>query len=142
MIVSKITNGYVIQDYDTDTKQWVEQTFTAGDLVEYEIDGYGINYEDFLKTVGYDEPYLPFDMVQPQSDQHTVTESQARYCGKLIDNPTSCRTKEELHSVLNTLTVMLAFLEHRDGAEWSTFRRCLRLDKILVSNQLRARERE
>lgn len=64
MIVNKITNGYVIQQFDTDTQKFISQEFIAGDDHTYESeDG------DFVdpKTMQIDgtEPYMPFEMLQP-----------------------------------------------------------------------------
>jgi hypothetical protein len=39
MILNKITTGFVIQQYDTETKKFVSQEFIAGDEVEWEQDG-------------------------------------------------------------------------------------------------------
>lgn len=58
MIVNKITTGFVIQCYDTDTKECVGQMFVAGDVEWEKPDGTPIS------PIG-DEHYQPFDMVQP-----------------------------------------------------------------------------
>jgi hypothetical protein len=60
MIVKKITVGFVVQTYDTDAKKFVEQSFVAGDQVDYENE-FG---EPLVECSTKD--YLPFDMVQPQ----------------------------------------------------------------------------
>jgi hypothetical protein len=66
MLIDKITEGYVKQTYDTDKQQWVSQTFTASSECNYETGGDPINVTDFSnRVVGGQEPYLPFDMVQP-----------------------------------------------------------------------------
>lgn len=57
MIINKVTIGFVVQSFDTDTQSWVSQEFVAGDEVSYEDELGGPADE-----VG---PYLPFDMVQP-----------------------------------------------------------------------------
>ena len=60
MIVKKITVGFVVQAYDTETKKWVGQEFVAGDQVDYEFDnGAPANPDDV-------SGYLPFEMVQPK----------------------------------------------------------------------------
>jgi hypothetical protein len=70
MIIQKITIGFVIQEFDTDTQQWVNQDFIASDQCDYEVDGDPINLQDFVdRVVGKKEPYLPFDMVQPDGTQ-------------------------------------------------------------------------
>ncbi len=58
MIINKVTIGFVVQSFDTDTQSWVSQKFVAGDEVNYEDECGGPSDE----VVG---PYLPFDMVQP-----------------------------------------------------------------------------
>lgn len=57
MIVNKITTGFVIQKFDTETNKFISQEFVSGDEVDFE-DEQG-NYVD-----SFDE-YLPFDMEQP-----------------------------------------------------------------------------
>ena len=57
MIVNKITTGFVIQKFDTETRQFVSQEFIAGDQVDDE-DEYGEPVESF-------DEYLPFEMKQP-----------------------------------------------------------------------------
>lgn len=67
MIIDKITIGFVTQSYDTDLQRWVAQAFTCGDESDYEVNGDGINVTDFTdRVVGGYEPYLPFDMEQPE----------------------------------------------------------------------------
>jgi len=68
MKINKITTGFVIQTFDTETKKYTAQEFVAGDHVEYEtLDGSSIDpVEVGMQTVEGLEPYLPFDMVQPQ----------------------------------------------------------------------------
>lgn len=60
MLVQKITHGFVTQVFDTDTNRFIEQTFTAGDEVEYET-AYGEVVDESVV-----DDYLPFDMVQPE----------------------------------------------------------------------------
>jgi len=61
MIVKKITTGFVIQTYDTETGYCIEQNFSAGDIVEYEDEqGEPVDWHE-----GKDA-YQPFDMVQPK----------------------------------------------------------------------------
>ena len=65
MIINKITTGFVIQQWDTEKKQWVDQSFVAGDDCDYE-DGNGNTVsEDLIDDDTDTVPYLPFDMVQP-----------------------------------------------------------------------------
>lgn len=57
-IVKKITVGFVIQEYDTETGEFVSQEFVAGDQVDWEDeDGNAVPEED---------AYLSFEMVQPE----------------------------------------------------------------------------
>ena len=68
MKINKITTGFVIQTFDTETKEYVSQEFVAGDPVEYEtLDGESVDaVEVGMQTAEGLEPYLPFDMVQPK----------------------------------------------------------------------------
>ena len=63
MLIAKITTGFVVQTFDTDTNKYTDQEFTAGE-VEYENEiGEPV---DQTKVMPNPEPYLPFDMVQPE----------------------------------------------------------------------------
>ena len=67
MIVKKITVGFVIQDYDTETKKFVSQEFIAGDQVDWEDeDGNAIPEED---------AYLSFEMIQPEDMESVEDEA-------------------------------------------------------------------
>lgn len=67
MIVKKITVGFVIQDYDTETEKFVSQEFIAGDQVDWEDeDGNAIPKED---------AYLSFEMVQPEDMESVEDEA-------------------------------------------------------------------
>lgn len=57
MIVNKIVNGFVIQQFDTETRQFIGQEFIAADEVDFE-DKYGNPVESF-------DEYSPFEMKQP-----------------------------------------------------------------------------
>ena len=59
MPVNKITVGYVVQTYNTDTHTFEAQEFVAGDQVEYE--------DEAGETVAPFDDYLPFDMTQPSN---------------------------------------------------------------------------
>jgi hypothetical protein len=71
MIINKITTGFVIQQFDTDTGKFVGQSFTACSEVAYEnVAGETIE-DDVMAPLGFgpdaeDEPYMPFDMKQPE----------------------------------------------------------------------------
>lgn len=58
MQISKITTGFVIQVYDTESGKFISQEFVAGDDVVYESGGESVD-GDLIPN------YLPFDMVQP-----------------------------------------------------------------------------
>ena len=77
MIINKITTGFVIQTYDTEKRQYVHQEFVAGDEAhihymsldpEHDV---GVPMEwDKMAEFNFgpeaeNEPYLPFDMLQP-----------------------------------------------------------------------------
>lgn len=76
---AKITHGFVTQIFDEATNRWVSQAFTAGDECEYErgrLDAAG-NFVTEVSCDEYDlrdaaggiaEPYLPYDMVQPDAE--------------------------------------------------------------------------
>ena len=57
MIVKKITIGFVVQEYDTDTEKFIHQEFIAGDECDWEDEGGNPIY--------IPNAYLPFDMKQP-----------------------------------------------------------------------------
>lgn len=66
MIVKKITTGFVIQEYDTETGKWNSQEFIASDSTEWEdeegnaVDVWALKTEENIEI-----PYLSFDMVPP-----------------------------------------------------------------------------
>ena len=65
MQVKKITPGFVIQTFDTETGKWVSQEFIASDETVYENADSEQFDEDGGDLEGADESYLPFYMVQP-----------------------------------------------------------------------------
>lgn len=77
MIVKKITTGFVIQEFDTEKKEYVKQEFIAGDEVDYETenegegddwldnDGKVVDPSNIMLNEAGVEPYLPFTMMQP-----------------------------------------------------------------------------
>ncbi len=65
MLVEKITVGFVTQTFCTKTNKYVSQKFVASDQVDYERDGEAVDSK--LMEVNGKEPYLPFDMVQPDA---------------------------------------------------------------------------
>lgn len=58
MKIFKITTGFVIQTFDTITREFISQEFIAGDQVDFE-DENGNKVDSFNN-------YLPFEMVQPK----------------------------------------------------------------------------
>ena len=88
MIINKITTGFVIQTFDTEKKQYVRQKFIAGDEVTYE-DGTGAEAvpptDEEMAEVNFgpeakEEPYLPFNMVQPVEPGEHVFNSDTGHC--------------------------------------------------------------
>ena len=73
MIVNKTTTGFVVQKFDTETRQFISQEFIAADEVDFEN-------EDGEPVDSFDE-YLPFDMKQPNavSDQSDRIAAAERY---------------------------------------------------------------
>jgi len=67
MVITKITTGVVIQEFDTDTQQFTSQRFEAGGEVSYEVEGDGVNQTDFEDRLVSHSGYLPFIMVQPEA---------------------------------------------------------------------------
>jgi len=68
MLINKITDGFVIQTYDTETNKWTEQQFIAGDSCELEDTEGNCLEDDFLVRGDKTAPYLPFDMVQTSAN--------------------------------------------------------------------------
>ena len=63
MIIKKVTIGFVIQEFDTDKKEFIHQEFIAGDIVHYELeDGDSCPPITRKKVEKY---YLPYEMKQP-----------------------------------------------------------------------------
>ena len=76
MIINKITTGFVIQTFNTETKQFVSQEFKAADDVTWEDEN-----GNSVKSPGDDdtaEPYLNFDMVQPSQPGHVFNPDTKR----------------------------------------------------------------
>lgn len=62
MIINKITTGYVIQTYNTDTGKCESQEFVAVDECEYETeDGDSFDVNDREAEL----EYQPYEMIQP-----------------------------------------------------------------------------
>ena len=62
MLINKITTGYVIQTYNTETGKCQSQEFVAGDECEYETED-GDNFDvDNSET---ELEYQPYNMEQP-----------------------------------------------------------------------------
>jgi len=63
MKINKITAGYVMQTYDTETGKCEAQTFIASDECEYEIAETGSSFDiDDSET---ELEYQPYEMIQP-----------------------------------------------------------------------------
>ena len=63
MIITKFTEGWVVQTYDTETKKFVSQEFVTGDSIIEAEDEYGRNVDPNLM------PYLPFDMAPVPTEE-------------------------------------------------------------------------
>jgi hypothetical protein len=63
MLINKITAGYVMQTYNTETGKCESQTFIAGDECEYEVAETGLNFD--IDDSEIELEYQPYDMVQP-----------------------------------------------------------------------------
>jgi hypothetical protein len=71
MKINKISTGFVIQVFDTEKQKFIKQEFISSDEVQYENEnGNVIKFEEMEKfnfgPYAKEEPYLPFDMVQPK----------------------------------------------------------------------------
>jgi len=72
MLINKITDGFVIQTFDTKLKKYISQEFVASTQVNYEsTDGQTPFSDEDSEKFNFgpyadEEPYLPFDMVQPK----------------------------------------------------------------------------
>jgi hypothetical protein len=63
MLINKITTGYVIQTYNTETGKCEAQEFIAGDECEYEFSETGQHFDvDSSET---ELEYQPYNMEQP-----------------------------------------------------------------------------
>jgi len=67
MIICKITEGFVVQTFDTETRKFTDQEFVACDDVQYERDSEPVD-ADLMQDDKGNEPYLPFHMKQPESE--------------------------------------------------------------------------
>lgn len=82
MKIQKITPGYVVQIFDTDTKRYVSQEFVAGSDVDYDnmqgepVDPMEVEMQEDDGT----EPYLPFNMVQPTEPGTHVFNTETGRC--------------------------------------------------------------
>lgn len=71
MQINKITVGFVIQTFDTNSRKYTSQEFIAGDDVQYEQDGAPVDAK-LMEDEDGTEPYLPFTMKQPNDHQIVV----------------------------------------------------------------------
>ena len=70
MFINKITDGFVIQTFDTETGKFVSQEFIAGNESDYENKETAEAVSSELLIVDGVEVYLPFDMKQPDSPEN------------------------------------------------------------------------
>lgn len=72
MLINKITHGYVVQTYNTVTKEFVHQEFIANDEYECETTaGEAVDFDSF--GIPPEDLYLPYEMVQPTAQQNVDT---------------------------------------------------------------------
>ncbi len=79
MIINKVIVGFVVQQFDTETRRFVGQEFLGSDDRQWETqDGVALNLtedkdaEMVYGKGGVDEPYLNMEMVQPnETNQKT-----------------------------------------------------------------------
>ena len=65
MFIKKITHGFVIQIFDTETRKYVSQEFIAGEVCYENVLGESVDGELMTNITDGREPYLPMEMVQP-----------------------------------------------------------------------------
>lgn len=61
MLVKKITHGFVVQQFDTETNKFLGQVFYAGDSEYENEDDEPIELTEEILAL-----YEPFDMIQPE----------------------------------------------------------------------------
>lgn len=81
MIIKKITTGFVIQSFDTELGEYTHQEFFAGDDVDYEDEDGNQANSMMLESADGSEPYLPFEMVQPEVIPNFLTETPTQLNG-------------------------------------------------------------
>lgn len=71
MIVHRIVDGFVLQVFDTETKQFISQEFVAGASAEYQTpDGNDIDADELPEDI----ENLGYEMVQPEQDNMSTFE--------------------------------------------------------------------
>ena len=65
MIVRKITTGFVVQQFDSDTGRCISQEFVAGEQVEWE-DQKGNPIEDGQSGIDLEGLYFPVELKKPE----------------------------------------------------------------------------
>ena len=74
MKINKVTTGFVIQTYDTETGEWEGQEFIAGEVGYEDENENSLSHEQLIesgfrkhvKATEEPEPYLNFEMKQPE----------------------------------------------------------------------------
>lgn len=75
--LTKTTNGFVQQVFDTETKRFISQEFIAGDETDYEDEHGDVVDSDQFENAEGREAYLPFEMRQPAvSDSGTLSHEE------------------------------------------------------------------
>jgi hypothetical protein len=68
MRIKKVTEGYVIQVFNTETQRYESQEFVpCGLRAYYDADTLASADLSGMQLADGTEPYLPFDMVQPKN---------------------------------------------------------------------------
>jgi hypothetical protein len=87
MIINKTTCGFVIQQFDTDKKQYISQEFIAASEVDYEDTSGNVLEDKAMQEYNFGplaetEPYLPFDMIQPNNIEKENVTKQGEHIDK------------------------------------------------------------
>lgn len=86
MIIKKITTGFVIQNFDTVTKEFISAEFFAGDDIDYENQFGDLVEVDTIETKDGLEPYISYDMVQPVVKAEFLYDTPTQLDGKFGTN--------------------------------------------------------
>jgi hypothetical protein len=121
MLVNNVTTGFVVQVFDTELKRFISQEFTAGEQTDYE-DRLGDPVDRKLLEVDGQEAYLPFDMVQPKTEdaigrihpRSTSMRLNIEIDGAAVEGDANAKTASILRKFANALETYTA----RPYKEW------------------------